>query len=134
MVTFSLFPHCKQNHPIQVIEPPISHRISSMLKSATSIKCSLFESDSNSLVSCKALSFLPVRTKVAPSFEHSMAVARPIPDEAPVTSTVFLLKKKDYTLQTGRYQIIQITNSCLLFHIITSNSDIIFLINHCNNQ
>ena len=34
----------------------------------------------------------PFRTTVAPSWLSSTAVARPIPDDAPVTSTVFPVK------------------------------------------
>ena len=59
---------------------------SSLVKSATIARC---PSPSRAFkVSCNRASLRPVTTSFAPILEHSMAVERPIPEDAPVTRII----------------------------------------------
>lgn len=81
-------------------------------------------------VSISCCSFRPVMTTVAPILEHSIAVARPMPDDAPVTSIVFPSREKGLYIGTRLYDAIQILDRVGFANVISRNGDIIVFVDH----
>lgn len=72
-------------------------------------------------------------TTVAPILEHSIAVARPMPDDAPVTRIILPSSENGLYIGARLYDVIQILDGLGLAHIVASELYFILLINHCNN-